>query len=423
MIIWLLIVALVTVYIYIEWYPADVEQSILKHQASAPTVRSPGESGVYRSTDTPHSSPLLHEILDKHFRGFTIEKLWEPNHFRIFDSPAVGTVHRVTEFAFHVHQLGTLLSHRKAKTVVVALPVGVEALAMTFACGLYNIDVVFTEFEDSEAAKKAAAADLVVSTPLSVSNVEPEEYPVTKPSTISFYSTENGLQTFTAREIGLSIASQLRSLGHRMWCRKDTVLIFPTCQHPYALLMQLTALSSKAKLVFVDHTLSDPFKIVAATKPTVLVTDDVALQSLQRHLDDFNTLQWLRYGWSKMALVRGRLTTPLYKEFGHLRLIHSVNVAGVTLSTKEANDVRIMTGCQLILAFRVPSLFMPLFQTGYGDYRSTETNTSLRGPPAPGLEVKVVGPKNRGRLYVNYQDEWVDAKVNVYLRGDGCAVV
>lgn len=423
MIVWILVLALATLYFYLEWSPADVDQSVLKHQASVPPVRNPGESGVYRSLDTPHSTPLLREILGKHYEQFTLEMLWEPESFKIFEYLANGQLEENADFASHVHKLGAALVKREATSIIVTLSAGIESLALLFACGMYNISIMYTEPEDLEEAKKAlTVSSLVVDAPLPLDS-EPVERPTTKPICISFYSKEKGIQKFESPEVGLSIASQLRALGHRMWNREDKVLVFPTCQHPYALLMQLTALSAKAQLIFVDHMLSDPFDIVESVQPSVLVTDDVALESLRSQADELSIMKLLQLQWYKLRLSRGVISAPMLHQFRSLRLIHTVNLTDFSLTTENTNIVRMLTGAQVIHGFRSPKLFMPLFQTAFGDYRDCQKQYLLVGPPTPGIEIKVVGEGKKGRLFAKYDLDWVDTGVEVVMRSDGCAMV
>lgn len=419
----ILVLALVTLYLYLEWSPTDVDQSVLKHQVSAPPVRNPGESGVYRSLDTPHSTPLLREILGKHYEQFTLEMLWEPESFQISEYHANGELDDNFDFAMHVHKLGSALTKRKTTSVIVTLPAGIEALAMLFACGLYNICILYTEPEDLEEAKSAFPLhDLVVDAPLATDD-ELVERPIAKPSSISFYSKQRGLQKFLSPEVGLSIASQLRALGHRMWNRNDKVLIFPTCQHPYALLMQLTALSAKAPLVFLEHSISDPFRATEIVRPTVLVTDDIALESLRSQADEFNTIKLLQFQLHKVRLSRGTISSPMLPQFRSLRLIHTVNLGGRPMKTEDANVIRILTGSQVIHGFRTPKILMPIFQTAYGDYRECPKQYTLAGPPTPGIEIKVVGDAKKGRLFLKYDIDWIDTGVDVTMRPDGCAMV
>ncbi|ANB15874.1 hypothetical protein AWJ20_3518 [Sugiyamaella lignohabitans] len=245
------------------------------------------------------------------------------------------------------------------------------------------------------------------------------------------------LACFTDKAIVSSIAAQIKAIpASHQWSTKDSILTFNSQFNGYSFVLQLCALVSGSRLIFVDSSniVYHPLKLLSDIGPTVMITEDSVTRTLVGLADDLSIFNSLRFYRAQTELSKGRLPDKsILAELKSLRLIHSgAYTQGQSLSTEDTNTIRALSGAYLIHSLNTPLSLSPIAQTAIYDYR---TSNALRwihfGPPLPCLEIKLRDFRNyhasnrMGQLLLKGNSlpsgtEWVEENLIARLGTDGC---
>lgn len=467
MLAWVVLALILAVSIgYIVFTPKDVDPYFVTHQASIATVKQPGESPVFRSPVNDHGRVLLGS--SKPLNQFKFQHFWdEADSFRILCASRTGRIQPLNNFQQLVARVQIALANYPPHCeVTMSFDIGAEALVAYFAVVLSGRiprlhewaaeDVGRTEAEKEEIENKAVlrqtkfafpqgGGGIFVSKNADTSVVislfadgssgrnedDPDDSVLVSSTAPDFEVLRVGLDTSISQvDLGVAIAGQLTSLGsqHR-WNNNDTVFIAPGPLTAYSITAMLTALSTKAQLVFAElGPMMTATTILQRAKPTVLVTDDLSMRSLSKHVDDFKITSWIQYGVRRARLACGALTKPgMIPGFDSVRLVHTSSGADPFqwLDNSEMANLRVLSGTQVIHVY-TPDDSLPVCQTVIGDYRSGSKLPGVNfGPPLPGLELKT----RMQRLLVlranhkDFQSVGTSCSAGAKLRKDGCLYV
>lgn len=468
--------------LYILLTPKDVDPEFLLHQASVSPTKLPGESPVVRSLVNPHGHALLGET--KPLNAFRFKDVWKDSgSFKIQYVTKTGQLKTVSNFASLVSKVQAAISDYPADARIgMRFDVGLEALVAFFAVSLSGrvpllIDEDEEEDRDSEheqvvlkqtefkfagetsgiSARRPDGSWVVLSLLGSGDSAEVEQKSTETPILEHIYLVNEEAvdeQTYiggatepqsvpraqtlrlslSEAELGSAIASQLLALGsqHR-WNRRDTVFMASGPLSVYSFVTMLTALSATSTLVFAEiDPLLTATAVMHAAKPSVVVSNDETMRTLVKHVDDFQVLKWIEYGWRRLRLARGALTQPpMIKEFRHVRLIHTESGADPYkwLSNADIAALRVLTSTQVVHTY-TPTNDVPYCQTSIGDYRTKPAAKDYTGvnwgPPLPGIELKKTGPKTlvvRGARSKAWTALPEFATEDAMLLKDGCLYV
>ncbi|KIW07224.1 uncharacterized protein PV09_02082 [Verruconis gallopava] len=158
----------------------DTHPMLLQRQATASMVRKPGESAIYRSSDTPHGFPLRSglnvkepgapayaggkdgdlrdiwrrvtgEIPLERPRGSSSVSLSEEAQgkiFTVFGKEEV-TEHSIPDITKELTIIGSCIKKQGATRVAIYMPNSVEFLAALFACSFFGLSPVLIPFNQS----------------------------------------------------------------------------------------------------------------------------------------------------------------------------------------------------------------------------------------------------------------------------------
>lgn len=438
--VWGIIALLTVVTVIVRFTPPDVDPYFVGHQASFSHSRRKHESAVVRSSVNPHGRVLLGQNTLQKFR---LAAIFDQTSAKIatFDGLNIEVPNNLAQT---VSQWRAALGSTPKGPVLIALPESINTLALLFACEFGGHTPYFTSPLESQEVLDAANAinAVAVVVPKALASLGFNATVLTEPGSATESSepvadnsetalgvvVDGKVYTYSHSEVGRAVAAQLSVLGEQeKWTNADTVLVFGSEVSPFSLLLQLTALSVSAKLVFVEHNFMDPFKTVQAVRATIIITDDLTVRSLVRTTDDFGLGGWLQLVFRSIIQNRGVLMRGVLPQFKSVRLIYSNAILDDrrgSLTPSETRYARSLAGAQLIHALMIPESFLVLAQTTYGDYRSRNNEKLQFGPPAPGVELKVESSEsnpNQGQgLYRTDEKNWKKVNAELIIGKDGC---